>query len=141
MTFRTSLFDDEVYRNPKLSGCTKYPSPLSIRLTGEQKADLEARAGDLSVSAYAKSLLFAEHAVAMRLSPRNVLLDHQILGQVLARLGQSGIAPDLAELASAVRCGALPLDEVTTQQIKQSCADIAWMRSALMHGLGSREGL
>lgn len=110
--------------------------PFSLRLSAKEKADLVARAGDVPVSAYAKSLLFADGVKALRLSPRNPTLDHQILGQLLAQLGRSEIASDLAVLADAVRSGSLPMDEVTIGQIERSCSDIAMVRTRLMEGLG-----
>jgi hypothetical protein len=110
--------------------------PLSIRLTPEERADLEARAGDLPVSAYAKSLLFAVTAKPARLSPRNPSLDHQILGQLLGALGRAEIAPHLCELVDAVRSGSLPFDEVTAEQLERCSSDIAWMRDRLMEALG-----
>ena len=117
---------------------TKRPSPLSIRLSVEEKADLRVRAGDMAVSAYAKSLLFAANAKAIRRSPRNPLLDHRMLGQILAQLGRNEIAPHLSTIAQAARSGSLPLDEVTYAQIEECCYDIALMRSKLMAALGNR---
>ena len=114
-------------------------SPLSIRLTHAERADLEARAGDLPVSAYAKSLLFAVTAKPARLSPRNPSLDHQILGQLLGALGRSEIAPHLRELAESARSGSLPLDEITTAQLHEACQDVAAMRAELMRALGVGE--
>lgn len=111
-------------------------SPLSIRLTVAERADLEARAGDQPVSTYAKSLLFAVTARAARLGPRNPSLDHQILAQLLGALGRSEIAAHLAELAEAARSGSLPLDELTTCQLHEACHDVALMRAELMRGLG-----
>lgn len=113
--------------------------PLSIRLSVEERADLEARAGDLPISVYARGLLFAATALPARLSPRNPTLDHHILGQILAALGRSRIAPHLAELADAARSGSLPLDEMTTAQLHEACHDVAAMRADLMRGLGVEE--
>lgn len=110
--------------------------PLSIRLSRAERAELEARAGDLPISTYAKSLLFAVTAKPARLSPRNPSLDHQILGQLLEALGQAEIAPHLAVLADAARSGSLPFDDVTADQIERRVTDIAWMRSQLMEALG-----
>ena len=113
--------------------------PLSIRLSVEERADLQARAGDLPVSAYAKGLLFAVTANPARRSPRNPTLDHQILGQLLGALGRSEIAPHLRELADAARSGSLPLDETTTAHLHAACSDIALMRSEVMRALGMRD--
>jgi hypothetical protein len=110
--------------------------PLSIRLSPAERADLEARAGDVPVSSYAKSLLFAVTARPARLSPRNPTLDHQIIGQLLGALGRAEIAPHLRELAEAARSGSLPLDEITTAQLHEACHDVALMRAELMRALG-----
>ncbi|WP_375568041.1 hypothetical protein ABWH92_10280 [Ahrensia marina] len=110
--------------------------PLSIRLSVEERADLEARAGDVPVSTYAKSLLFAVTAKPARLSPRNPTLDHQVIGQLLGTLGRAEIAPHLRELAEAARSGSLPLDEITTAQLHKACHDVALMRAELMRALG-----
>jgi len=123
---------------PKRRKHVKPPSPLSIRWTWEEKNDLVARAGDVPVSAYVKSVLFSDAAKPARLSPRNPLLDHQLLGQILAQLGRNAFAPDLAVLAEAVRSGSLPLDEITTNQIEQSVSDIAKLRRTIMEALGKR---
>ena len=111
-------------------------APLSIRLSPSERADLEARAGDVPVSTYAKILLFAVTAKRARLSPRNPTLDHQIIGQLLGALGRAEIAQHLRELAEAARSGSLPLDEITTAQLHEACHDVALMRSELMRALG-----
>lgn len=112
--------------------------PLSIRLNAYERADLVARAGDIPVSAYAKSLLFTATAKPMRLSPRNPTLDHQILGQLLGTLGRMSVAAHLEELATAARSGSLLLDEVTMRQLHEACHDIALIRTELLNGLGVR---
>lgn len=122
---------------PKTKPRKRRLSPLSIRLTAAERADLEARAGDQPVSTYAKSLLFAVTARAARLSPRNPSLDHQILAQLLGALGRAEIAPNLRELSDAARSGSLPLDELTTCQLHEACHDVAIMRAELMRALGA----
>lgn len=129
----------EAVKPPRPKRKKRRQPPLSIRLTPEERADLEARAGDLPVSAYAKSLLFAVTARPARLSQRNPSLDHQILGQLLGALGRSEIAPHLRELAESARSGSLPLDEITTAQLHEACQDVAVMRSELMRALGVGE--
>lgn len=126
---RTRAFARASAPEPKARRRKRRASPLSIRLTPGERADLEARAGDLPISAYAKSILFAVTAKPVRLSPRTPSsLDHQILGQLLGALGRSEIAPHLRELTESVRSGSLPLDEITTAQLYGACHDVAVMR-------------
>ena len=133
---RPRAFTGAAAPEPKRKRRRRRNAPLSIRLTPAERADLEARAGDVPVSTYAKGLLFAVTAKPARLSPRNPSLDHQIIGQLLGALGRAEIAPHLRELAEAARSGSLPLDEITTTQLHEACHDVALMRSELMRALG-----
>ena len=53
----------EAANPPRSKRRNRRQPPLSIRLTPQERTDLEARAGDLPVSTYAKSLLFAVTAM------------------------------------------------------------------------------
>jgi hypothetical protein len=133
---RPRAFAGAAAPEPKKKRRRRRNAPLSVRLTPAERADLEARAGDVPVSTYAKGLLFAVTARPARLSSRNPTLDHQIIGQLLGALGRAEIAPHLRELAEAARSGSLPLDEITTAQLHEACHDVALMRSELMRALG-----
>lgn len=106
--------------------------PISIRLTPRERAELGRRAGSRSLSVYAREQLFAERA-------RQGKPNKGELAQVLGRLGASGLAASLADLARAARIGALPVSEDTEAQLHTACADIAAMKAALMRALGIKE--
>lgn len=106
--------------------------PISIRLTPQERAELVRRAGGRSVSAYVRDQLFA-HGAESRKPNRNEL------AQVLGKLGASGLAVSVNELARLAKLGALPVSEETEAQLRAACADLATIKSLLMRALGIKE--
>lgn len=110
--------------------------PFSIRLTFEERAKLQKAAGDLSISAYIKFLLFSGDAPVIRTRGKTPVKDHKALAEVLACLGASRIANNLNQLAKAANSGSLYLDRETKAQFNAACHDIRVMRQLLMEALG-----
>ena len=111
--------------------------PFSLRLTFEERAQLEQEAGDMPLGAYIRSRLFNE-SVAGR-PPRRArrpVKDHQALASVLGELGKSRIANNLNQLAKAANSGSLPLTPETENSLRESCAGVQWLRATLMQALG-----
>lgn len=114
--------------------------PFSIRLTFEERDRLQKAAGDLSVAAYIKFLLFAGDAPVIRTRGKTPVKDHKALAEVLACLGASRIANNLNQLAKAANSGSLYLDRETKAQFNAACHDIRVMRQLLMEALGMSLG-
>ena len=57
----------------------------------------------------------------------------------MAALGHSRLSTNVNQLARAVNSGSLPVTPDTEKALKDACADIAWMRIALMKSLGLYE--
>lgn len=110
--------------------------PFSIRLSFEERARLQKAAGDLSVAAYIKFLLFADDAPIHRVRGKTPVKDHKALAEVLACLGASRIANNLNQLAKAANSGSFYFDRETKAQINAACGDIKVMRQLLMVALG-----
>ena len=111
--------------------------PFSLRLTFEERARLEREAGDMPLGAYIRSKLFNEPASDR--SPRQrkrPIKDHQALGQLLGELGRARLANNLNQLAKSANSGSLPLTPETESSLREACAGIHWMRTALMQALG-----
>lgn len=106
------------------SPSNKRPAPLSLRLTDEQRHDLAQRAGDLSLSAYVKSILFGEAAIAGGKSRRRVTENRAQIAQGLAYLGMSRIPSNLMRLAEAVHDGTLIVDADLCLEISRTCKDV-----------------
>lgn len=113
------------------------PPPFSLRLTFEERARLEAEAGDMPLGAYIRAKLFEEPAPDRR--PRRAkrpVKDQQALASVLGELGKSRIANNLNQLAKAVNSGSLPITPETERSLREACVEIHWLRTTLMEALG-----
>jgi hypothetical protein len=115
---------------------TVRPSPLSIRLSATERAQLEARAGSRPLGAYVKGVIFGESAPVAR---RRSSADTVLLAQLLAVLGRSRIAINLEDLASAARSGSLGHDADIRERLKVACDDVRLVHNALMRALGKEE--
>ncbi len=114
------------------------PSPISIRLSDEQRAELQRRAGNQPLGTFIKAALFDARATGRRSSPTATPMDHAALARALSTLGRSNLASNLATLAKAADAGNLYFGEETRKQITQACKDVAEIRSLLMQALGKR---
>lgn len=119
----------------------KYPPPFSLRLTENERARLEAEAGDLSLSAYIRERLFGDEASPRKKPGNSPVRDKEALGRVVGALGASRLSANLNQLAKAVNSGSLPVTPETEADLKEACADVADIRADLLRALGlSPEG-
>ncbi|MEO1610036.1 MAG: hypothetical protein AAFR90_12030 [Pseudomonadota bacterium] len=113
--------------------------PLSLRLSPAQRRELERRAGKQPLSIYIRAQLFAANDNAPVSGKQDLVNNRQALAQILAKLGQNGIASNLKELADAARSGSLVLDEESNAALLKASADIAEIKALLMQSLGIKE--
>ncbi|MGN7437576.1 MAG: plasmid mobilization relaxosome protein MobC [Alcanivorax sp.] len=111
------------------------PSPFCLRLSKEERERLEYEAGDMPLGTYVRSRLFDDPTPRKRRMKRPVK-DHEILAQLLTKLGSSRIANNLNQLARAANSGSLLLMPEIEEDLRQALSDIVWMRKILMQGLG-----
>lgn len=114
----------------------KRAAPFSLRLTFEERAQIEKNAGTMPVGAYIKSLLLADDAPKYRKRRKSPVADQAALAQVLACLGATRIASNLNQLAHATNIGSFYFDEDTKRAIREACNDVRIMRQLLMEALG-----
>lgn len=114
------------------------PAPFSLRLTFGERAKLETNAGSMPLSAYIKSVLFAQDAAKYRKRRANAHADVKLLAEVLSCLGASRIADNVSQLAKAADSGTLYLDDDTKLSIKRAFDDVRVMRVLLMQSLGMK---
>jgi hypothetical protein len=110
--------------------------PLSVRLSASEREALTARAGGLALSTYVKAVVLGSEAKALRRGPRPASVDRELAARLLAALGASRLASNMAQIARHANLGNLFFDENTKNDIRQACADIAAMRTMLMRALG-----
>lgn len=134
MTDLTERFD----KTAKSPGQTpdKKPTPFSLRLTFEERAELERQAGGMPLGAFIRAKLLDEATHTPRQARRKPVGDQKALGQVLGQLGQSRLSSNLNQLARATNTGSLPVTPETEKAIADACADIRDMRDILLIALG-----
>lgn len=108
----------------------KRPSPLSVRVTDEEKERLEELAGEQSLNAYIRSRILGER------SKRNAP-HRETLARMLAELGESEIGPSLRTLARSAEIGALILDNETRENLNTALCAVMVMRGTLIKALGN----
>lgn len=118
----------------------KHPSPVTLRLTREERAQLERDAGDRTLSSYIRFRLFGDDVKPWpHKRPTKPLnrpdLDHVILGQLLGALGKSRLSNNLNQIAKAANMGALPVTDDLTDELHAACADVRDMRVLLIKAL------
>lgn len=111
-------------------------SPITLRLTQEEREKLEQLADGMTLSAYIRACVFAEQAKRRKRRPKNVVEDKKAAAEALALLGQSRIASNLNQLAYHANIGVFIEDEDTKAQIIEANNHLQALRSLLMKALG-----
>lgn len=114
----------------------KTPPPFSLRLTADERARLERDAGTMAIGAYIRSRIFDAGTIRRLTGQKRPVKDHQVLAQVLGKLGNAHLANNLNQLAKAANCGALPVSPETEEALRQACDEVRAMRQMLMRALG-----
>ena len=131
-------FNRAATRRPKLDE-SKISRPISVRFTGEERAQLKRDAGKRSLSAYVREQLFPDSEQPRRRRTRKTRqpnLNDASLAQVLGVLGSSGVAVNLQRLADASDAGALAVTPDVVQELRDACAAVQRMRRLLVDALG-----
>ena len=79
--------------------------PISLRVTFEEKANLEKAAAGMSLSAFIRWKLFDPSSPPPHRRGAFPVKDHRALAQLLAMLGQSRLANNVNQLAKAANTG------------------------------------
>lgn len=112
------------------------PSPLTLRLTPEERTRLEELAAGMTLSAYVRACVFAEETRRRKRRPKTVVEDKKAAAEALALLGQSRIASNLNQLAHHANMGILIVGEEEKAEIAEANAHLKAIRSLLMTALG-----
>ncbi len=109
----------------------KRPSPLSVRLSVEQLAQLERDAMGMALNAYVLSKLFEP-----KKKRRLPTVQEQAIARALRRLGHSGIAVYLASQVVAQEEGRLMLSAEDERQLRHAYAECDSVRRDLVQAIG-----
>ncbi|WP_299825380.1 hypothetical protein [uncultured Roseobacter sp.] len=113
-------------------------SPLTLRLTPEERARLEELAAGMTLSAYVRACVFAEDTKLRKSRPADIVEDKKAAAEALALLGQSRIASNLNQLAYHANIGALIVGETEKADIAEANAHLLAIRTLLMDALGKK---
>lgn len=122
--------------NTEKSRFSKYPSPITLRLSQNEIDRLDGMVSGSSRSAYIRKQIFGENAEKRKYRPKTPKTDDVAISQILAMLGASRIGNNLNQLAKAANSGALMADEEVIAQIEEAYAFHLAIRSMLMEALG-----
>jgi len=111
-------------------------APFSIRLTKEERSQLEGQAGAMPLASYIKSVVFAAEAPKYRKRRKPPVAEQQLLAEVLARLGQTRHANNLNQIAKHLNQGTLIVDPELEQDLKAAVAEVAYIRAMIVEALG-----
>lgn len=114
----------------------KRPSPISVRVTDAERAELERRAAGMSLSGYMKECALGKAAKPRKTRSKFPVKDHQALARVLRQLGDAYQLKDFELIADSASDGQLLLSVETDAALRQACLDISAMRADLIAALG-----
>ncbi|MEP3296795.1 MAG: hypothetical protein ABJO27_10010 [Pseudoruegeria sp.] len=121
---------------PRRSGTRRSDvSPVTLRLTAEERERLEELAVGMTLSAYIRACVFAEEEKRRKRRPKDAVADKKALAECLALLGHSRMASNLNQLAYHANVGALFVDDEVKGQITESYEAIKEMRALLIEAL------
>ncbi|WP_375228590.1 plasmid mobilization protein [Roseobacter sp. S98] len=134
----TSACDDEKPKTERQYAAQKRSSisPVTLRLTPEERWLLEELAAGMTLSAYIRACVFAEETQRRKSRPRTVVADKKAAAEALALLGQSRIASNLNQLAYQANIGALVIQEAEQAQLCEATGHLAAIRALLLQALG-----
>lgn len=113
--------------------------PFSLRLTKAEHAQLKRLSAGMSMAAYARQKLLGGNEAKRQTRGKFPVADHAMLGKLLAKLGQSDLAANMAELTQAARSGSMPLTPESDAFLRAAHREILTMKKMLMAALGIRE--
>jgi len=111
-------------------------SPLTLRLTPDERTRLEELAAGMTLSAYVRACVFGAEAKRRKRRPKSAVEDKKAAAEALALLGQSRIASNLNQLAYHANVGALIVGEQEKADIAEANAHLLAIRSLLVQALG-----
>lgn len=111
--------------------------PVSIRVTAEERAQLQKAADGQSMNGYLRSRIFGPAASPEpRMRGKAPVKDYEALARVLAALGRSGIPDALSRLTAMQERRRMGSQGAADIALERACADIAIMRAELIRALG-----
>lgn len=114
----------------------KRPSPITFRLTDDERERLKNLSEGMPVSAYIRACVFGENVARRKRRSYTPVADQKAMAKALAMLGATRIANNLNQLAYHANAGSLLVDDDTLGKIEEAYGHVCSMRAALINALG-----
>lgn len=114
----------------------KRPPPFSLRLSKEEREQLESQAAGMPLSAYIRACIFGGKR---KKNGKFAAQDYKSLARILSYLGQSSVSSNLDTIANEASSGSLPLTLETENALRHACREITAIKKMLMAALGIQE--
>ncbi|MBD8894123.1 hypothetical protein [Roseibium litorale] len=118
----------------------KRPSPVSIRFSNSERAELEERANGQALGPYIKDYVLRGHEAETSGANGKRRSDVEIVARTLRELGRSELHSSLRRIYELAAKGNLAVDDEVVETIEEACAAAIAMRRDLVAFLGPREG-
>lgn len=112
--------------------------PFSLRLTEDERAYLDQKAGKQPLGAYIRDQLLGNGVHEKRRILRKPQINDTQYATLLAMLGDSRLASNLNQLAKHANMGSLDVSEEIEAELVSACAAIIAMRDTLFAALGHK---
>lgn len=122
--------------NPK----KKRPAPFPIRLSAEERAFLEAKAGNKPLGAYIRDQLLGEAQSQRKTKKAKPKADYLLMAEILGKLGQSDQVKCLLLLLIAAEGERVSLSLEDRMALVSACEAVKDMRTILVSALGLKSG-
>jgi len=119
---------------------SKYPSPITLRLSHEEIERLDAMIGQKTRSAYIRECVFGETISKRRRNDKRAKRDDIAISQILAMLGQSRAGSNLNQLAKAANSEHLEMIPEVIEMIQETYAFYLAIRARLKRRKPSAKG-
>ena len=117
----------------------KRPMPFSLRLSTEERAHLEARAGRTPLGAYIKAKALADTDMPRKRAVGLDVEDRKALSRALALLGQSRLSSNLNQLAKAANIGTLSVSPEVATELSETCTHVREIKALLIQAVGLKD--
>lgn len=121
---------------PRKKPTRKRPTPVSVRFTPEERAQLEKESAGMSLSAHIRERLFGDDVSPRQTRGKFPIKDYEALAKVLSALGRSNLARDFEALAYAIDDGTVHLTPESEKTFREACMAVFAMRNDLVKALG-----
>ncbi len=114
-------------------------SPISLRVSPEEKARLERDAGDMTQSAYIREQLFGDQVAPRKRRMKRPVKDHRTVAQLFALIKQTQAWNNLNQIARGINSNTWVVSPESERMLQEACKAIIEIRSMLMKALGLNE--